>query len=163
MRSPGEVSLWRTRGSGNPWEVSRPCIPVSQSQHTKAWLPRPLFLDTSYIAQYDTWLFLKGIQKGLCVGESVVFGLLQLLHSPIFVFLTLLHPSGVWKVEGQPSKHVSELLSFYFWAAQDISKMRENCKQVFIKRLGLQRGRGRRTEFKIIFCHVWRSRPARLF
>lgn len=42
----------------------------------------------------------KGIQKGLCVGENVVVGLLQLLHSPIFVFLTLwpwrlLHPSGV--------------------------------------------------------------------
>lgn len=53
------------------------------------------------------------------MGESLIFGVLQLLLFLIFVFLSLLPATllGYEEVEGQIFNHIQELLNFCYAAA----------------------------------------------
>lgn len=103
------ASVW---GQKAPWEFSRLYIPVSESRGVQAMTPQATILGHQVDCSIWYLLVFERAQKGFRVGSSVVFGVLQLLHFPIFVFLTLL-PAMLLNFSGgeQILKHIQELLT----------------------------------------------------
>lgn len=77
------------------------------------------------------------------MGESLIFGVLQLLLFLIFVFLSLLPAAllGYEEVEGQAFNHIQELLTqLLLCSCLGLIEVKRATKQAFIKSLAWAKG-----------------------